>query len=833
MKKYVYLGFCALLLATTAISNFAVASADQIPLVNADFSKPAIISPARYIAPCQAPGWTYSGNLAGAGVQVFSGDKGLESEFFWNSPEGSITQIVDPAKYKVERAGELYTLTANVGGQGHGTIHEVSTILIDGKVVASVASDCVEPRGPTTASTVTYTSTTEDVGKSIGVQFSWPTPAPTMQAQVADVSLFAGDSRADVALPSFFSDHMVLQHGIALPIWGTADPGETVSVEFAGQTASTKADASGKWVARLKPVQSGGPFTLTVSGKNSLTINDVLVGDVWLCSGQSNMQYQLNYHPQYYAADIAASTDPELRCFTVRPDSSFDPKADVKGVWQAANPQSVLGFTAVGYFYARELRKALGIPIGIINSSYGGTQAESWMSMDALSQNADLKKLADDQLAKMHSKPADDKAFTANTAKWYSDHGVVDAGNSGLAAGWANPTFDDSGWITAQTNVRLNTLGLKGGGVVWYRRSFTTPPDFKPEDTGVNCGYSANVLNVYFNGTPLVNRDTTPQYYPHSQSFFLPAVLIKPGQSFTIAVRATVPTDNEGLFVNTNQMQLPVDHPEALDNNWKFKVEQTFPALTDADRAALPKAPDANMQNTATTLFNAMIHPLMPYGIKGTIWYQGESNQGRGAQYGTVLPLLIGDWRQKWGEGDFPFYIVQLANFGQAPKSPQVNSGWALVREGQLHAAETVRNSGIALAIDLGEANNIHPLKKQEVGRRLSLVALDQTYGKEQPYSGPIYTGMAVEGAQIRIHFVHVDGGLVAKGWPLTQFAIAGDDKQFVWADAKIDGDDVVVSAASVPHPTAVRYAWADNPEGCNLYNGAGLPASPFRTDSW
>jgi sialate O-acetylesterase len=281
-------------------------------------------------------------------------------------------------------------------------------------------------------------------------------------------------------------------------------------------------------------------------------------------------------------------------------------------------------------------------------------------------------------------------------------------------------------------------------------------------------------------------------------------------------------------------MSLPVDDPKALDNKWKYHVEKEFPPLPSAAIASLPKTPGAQIQNTSGALFNAMIHPLIPYAIKGAIWYQGESNTNPAQEaldYRRLLPALIADWRSRWGEGNFPFYIVQLANYGTKVTQPS-GSNWAVLRESQSNVARTVPDAGLAVIIDIGEGDNIHPRDKKDVGYRLSLLALDRTYGQKMEDSGPIFESMKVEGGAIRLSFTHVAGGLKAKGGPLKYFAVAGGDKKFVWADAKIDGNTIVVSSPLVSSPAAARYAWADDPEGCNLYNSEGLPASPFRTDA-
>ncbi len=455
--------------------------------------------------------------------------------------------------------------------------------------------------------------------------------------------------------------------------------GEDVTVTIAGRQAQTTADENGKWAVSLKPLEYGGPFTLRVTGHNSIVVRDVLVGEVWVCSGQSNMQMAVA-SVNNAKKEIAEADYPSIRLFTVPRRVAARPLSDTTGNWTACSPETVPGFSAVGYFFGRELHKALGVPVGLIHTSWGGTPAEAWTSRPALEAVGELKQLVDDLDKRIISYP---KAL----ADYHKAHAE---------------------WEKAAQKAKAE--GAK------------VPPE-----------------------------------------------------------------------------------PKA------------------------PQDPNASPWRPAG-LFNGMISPLIPFAIRGAIWYQGESNASRAWQYRTLFPTMIRDWRKHWGQGDFPFLFVQLANF-KARKSQPAESAWAELREAQLMTL-ALPNTGMAVIIDIGEANNIHPKNKQDVGKRLAAWALGTTYGKDVVISGPIYDSMTIEGNRIRMRFKHVDGGLVAKGGRLKGFAIAGEDRKFYWAHAKIDGDTVVVRSFRVPKPVAVRYAWADNPE-CNLYNAAGLPASPFRTDEW
>lgn len=480
-------------------------------------------------------------------------------------------------------------------------------------------------------------------------------------------TLRAADAPTALHLPAIFSDNMVLQRNFAAPIWGTAAPNTSVTVTIAGQTKQATAAADGKWMIKLDPAKEGGPFELTVSGPSSITYKNVMFGDIWICSGQSNMEWVVRNSKDAQAA-IDASTNSNVRLFTVKKNPSPTPVADVTGKWEESSPQSSPGFSAVGYFFGRELQKQLNVPIGLIHTSWGGTAIQLWQSKEAMEADADMKQV-----------------YTAY-----------------------------------QTQQERYEAALK---------------KFRED-----------------------------------------------------AAKAK---------------------------------EEGKPAPT-APRGGAPMGP--------ASLYNGMIAPLVPYGITGAIWYQGESNAGNAKLYRKQMPAMINQWRKEFGH-EFPFYMVQLANF--MAKSPQpVDSDWAELRESQLQTAQTNPKTGMAVIIDVGEEKDIHPRNKEDVGKRLALAALGTTYNKPIEYSGPAYADMKVEGNKIRLNFQHTGTGMVAKGDKLTGFAIAGEDKKFVWADAQIDGNSIVVSSPEVANPVAVRYGWANNPD-CNLYNKEGLPASPFRTDNW
>ncbi len=566
-----------------------------------------------------------------------------------------------------------------------------------------------------------------------------------------------------------------------------------------------------------------------MQGKNTITFSDVLVGEVWIASGQSNMTLSVK-DALNGRAEAATSEDPQLRMFTVPRQGSLEPQSDVKAAWESANPDHVSSWTAVGYFYARQLRRELNVPVGIIHSSFGGTPAEAWTSRSALESDPEFKNAVDEQIAVMRRYPEDQNAYPQLLQAWITSNGAQDSDAPAAPPEWARPEFDDSGWKRIEVPVNLEGLGLKGGGIVWFRKSITLPQTAAQQDTELNALWLHHAATMYFNGVEIKDHSGAKKLWGEQLRFRIPKSLIHPGQPNLVAIRLHALTQDGGFDVHTRHMGFAVADPSLLDDRWAFHVEKAFPDLSPQARNSLPKPPAAKIEHTPDGLFNAMINPLIPYAIRGVIWYQGESNGGRHAQYRKLLTLLIQDWRSRWGEADFPFLIEQLANYNDPPKEPG-EAVEAAVREAQLQVAQSVPHTGLAVAIDIGEVN-IHPKNKQEVGRRLALVAMAKVYGRNMVGSGPIYQSMAVEKSQIRIRFTEVDGGLVAKDGPLKRFAIAGEDHKFVWAEARIEGETVVVSSPQVIKPLAVRYAWASNPEGANLYNAAGLPASPFRTDA-
>ncbi len=484
----------------------------------------------------------------------------------------------------------------------------------------------------------------------------------------------------EVTLPAIIGSHMVLQSDHDLPIWGWASPGEEVTVTIGGQEEKTQTDSDGNWNVVLKPIKTGGPHSMTISGKNTIKLEDILIGEVWVCSGQSNMEWSVerSNNPE---EEIKNADYPKIRLFYAEKKITGKPQSDTTGEWKLCSPEAIPGFTAVGYYFGRHLHKELGVPVGLVQSAWGGTPSEAWTTAESLEANE-------------ISKPIIER------------------------------------WDTTIANYPNQIEGYKGQLDEWLESTSAQ------EEEGVPVA-----------GAPKLPRD--PRGNPHRYS----------------------------------------------------------------------------------GLFNGMINPLIPFGIRGAIWYQGESNASRAFQYRTIFPMMIEDWRKKWDQGDFPFYFVQLANFREVYNEPRDND-WAELREAQTMTLG-LPNTGMAVIIDIGEAGDIHPRNKQDVGKRLALNALAQVHGKDLEYSGPMFKSMETKSGKAHLTFDHTTGGLKAVGGSkLKGFAIAGEDKKFVWADAEISGDKIIVSSDQVKKPAAVRYAWDVNPV-CNLYNGAGLPASPFRTDDW
>jgi len=637
-------------------------------------------------------------------------------------------------------------------------------------------------------------------------------------------SVIAQDSNPFVS--PMFSDNMVLQRGMKDPVWGWAPPGTKITVKVSDQTATVSAGKDGRWLTHVGPLEVGGPYTLTIAGPKTVSFTNVMVGDVWICSGQSNMEFGIG-NLKNADEEIAAANYPNLRLFFQPKKVSADPLDATGGSWMTCTPDNLkadgdwAGFSAVAYFFGKKLQTDLSIPIGLIHTSWGGTPAQAWTSAKELGDKLPEFKpfLAQLDAARAAKKQAA-QSQTDMFAAWYKKN---DPG-SATDPGWAATDVNDADWKSMNVPEFFQKSGFpefnNQMSVVWFRKEIDLPAESVSQDATLRFMVDDNDA-AWVNGVKVGATDG----YNVPRKYKLPANLLKPGKN-VIAIRVTDTSNPGGIWGDPAGLALDLgDHPISLAGSWRLKLGTVI-----STQNPLPATIQDN-PNFPTVLYNGMIQPIIPYAVKGAIWYQGESNAGQAYQYRTLLPTMIDSWHHNWGQGDFPFLIVQLAGFGDKQIHPG-DDAWAELREAQWMTAQKVRNAGIATAIDIGESADIHPKNKQEVGRRLALVAEAKTYRMKVEYSGPVYHSMKIENGAIRLMFDHAEGGLTAKGDPIVGFAVAGDDHKWFWADAKIDGNTVAVSSAQVPHPVAVRYSWASYLES-NLYNQAGLPAFPFRTDTW
>jgi sialate O-acetylesterase len=632
----------------------------------------------------------------------------------------------------------------------------------------------------------------------------------------------------EIKLPALFSDHVVLQRDAPVPVWGWADPDEEISVEFAGQLKTAKAGADGKWMVKLDPLAvNAEPRDLKIGGR---VIHDVLVGDVWLCSGQSNMGMQVRDVTDG-GKEVAEAKFPAIRLHSVAQNPALVPATDSKGQWNTCSPETVSTFSAAAYFFGRELQRELKIPIGLLHSSVGGTPAEAWTRLDALKTVPALAGRADLEIAQIQAQEEENKDFTARRDAWEVKNSVKPPPVSEAARGWADPALDSSDWQRVKLPGRWAQFGAKAGGVFWVRKEVELPESAAGKAFPLALNWvSEQYDTAFFNGVEVGRaNDNPPGFYNVQRRYNVPGELVKSGRN-VIAVRIVSATQHAGMWQWGNALGLPVAVRGSVDDQWVMKTESVFLEVSADALQARPKVNNLPFRNVSAALYNGMIAPLIPFGIRGAIWYQGESNSSRNKEYRELLSLMVRDWRAQWGQGEFPFILQQLVNNGAPSKDPNPSGGWPFLREAQMQVAAGLPNVGIAIGIELGDPLTIHPPNKQDVGRRLGLVALEKVYARPVESSGPRFDSMKAEGHAIRVRFTHAEG-LVAKGAPPRNFVIAGADKKFVWAEAKVEGDSVLVSSPQVPEPVAVRYAWADNPAGCNLYNAVGLPAAPFRTD--
>lgn len=683
--------------------------------------------------------------------------------------------------------------------------------------------------------------------RSHRINLSAFSPRPRLTALLLAAIAAAPHCLADVRLPAIISNNMVLRKSQAVPVWGKADPGEQVAVSLGDQKASAVADESGRWQAVLNLENSGpGPFEMTVEGKNRLVVSNVAVGEVWVGSGQSNMEWPIEDSANA-KEEIAASKNPLVRQFVVQRAHATEPLDDVKGAWQEASPATTAKFSAVGYHFAKSLSAENGAPVGVISSAWGGTRIEPWMSLDSVEsipQVSAERKAVMERIAKQTELK---KIYTQEMPKWVERHGRTDEPTPDPSI-YTAADIDLTGWTTIKAPGEITGEGIPHSGVVWLRREIEIPSDGGRIQVELPLdGFDT----VYWNGRQL--RETTFENYPGNGLF---RNLRTPQdavfqQKNVLAIRLYLPT-GPGRFSKIPAVKDLVRRIE-LKDGWFAKAERFFSDLDAATIAQAPQPPEAppTWDKVPAALFNGMIAPLLPASINGVIWYQGESNAANASRYKESFAKLISDWREKWKRHELPFYFCQLANYRAKPAKP-AESDWAALREAQ-SSALALAHTGQVVLIDSGEEGDIHPRDKKTVGERLSRIALAKLHGRDIVYSGPVAESWRFEGGKAEITFRHTDGGLQARALPETHtvssvfkktaplkrnspaselegFQIRGADTEWQWADAKIEGDKVIVWSEQVANPTAVRYGWADNPT-TNLVNGSGLPASPFRTD--
>ncbi|MEZ2334306.1 sialate O-acetylesterase [Mucilaginibacter sp. RCC_168] len=623
-------------------------------------------------------------------------------------------------------------------------------------------------------------------------------------------------SHSEVRLPKLISNGMVLQRDTKIKIWGWASPGERLTVKFNNKTFKTITASDGKWTVTLPAMKAGGPFTMKIDGTNQILLSDILIGDVWICSGQSNMVHQMELHSVRYAKEIASSNNPAIRHFWVTNTTNMlAPQQDVPGgLWKKAEPANIREFSAVAYFFADALYQKYHVPIGLINSSWGGTPIEAWMSDESLKTFPDLENIV------MRNR---DTAFLNQIKKTPANTtGSHPPQDQGLSEKWFDPAYTPKEWRRIAVPGYWEDQGIHNlDGVVWYRREINIPQSMLTAQAKVFMGRIVDADVMYINGKQV---GTTSYLYPQRR-YTIPGGVLKPGKNLFV-VRVTNNTGKGGFVPDKPYQLIAGADTIELTGYWQYKV-----GLVKVPQRTSTGGGGFAAQNQPTALYNSMIAPLLNYGIKGFLWYQGEANTGKPAQYAKLQPAMIADWRQKFQKPDAPFLFVQLPGFMDMNYLPS-ESQWAAFREAQA-ASLPVPNTAMAVAIDAGEWNDIHPDAKKEVGQRLALAAEKTAYHDNKVVaSGPVFQSAAIDDHKITVVFNSVGSGLATKdGEEPQEFAIAGADKVFVWAKAKIEGNKIILTNDEVPHPMYVRYAWADDPVNPNLINKEGLPAAPFRTD--
>jgi sialate O-acetylesterase len=641
--------------------------------------------------------------------------------------------------------------------------------------------------------------------------------------------LFSGVASANVTVSPLFSDHGVLQRGRPIPVWGTAKPGEAVRVELGRQTAQTTADARGSWRVRLASMTAGGPYEMKITGSNRIVLHDLLIGEVWLASGQSNMEIGLSIVSNA-ALELSAANHPKLRIFTVARQPVADPASSLSGNWVVSTPETAKMFSGIPYLFGSILQADLKVPVGIINSSVGNTPAEAWtplaelkadplLAPGAIQQNEDLRKFVSVEQVR------------GELEGWEKQYGAQDRGNAGFAQGFSSGPMTPQDWSTITLPTTGAALGIKGAAAIWVRREITLPERRYDKAANLDLGPMRESDTTYFDGVEIGKAPPDPIPFDRNILYQVPATLLHPG-THTISVRVFSHQPPRLYLGSRLSAFIVLDSETAKDGfriplpgEWKYRKEFESGPMSDV---AMKSEPVLTMHAiaVASALYNGMIYPLQDYALRGVIWYQGENNASHAPAYQNLLTRMITSWRRQFEQPGLPFFLVQLPNYGGG------RSGWDALRASQEALTKSLHDTALAIAIDAGEEDNIHPRNKRPVAERLALLARHRVYGENVEDTGPTYTGMTVEQDKIRIRLSHAQG-LKATSPVIPNFAIAGDDRKFYPATATINGAAIIVSAPQVLHPVAVRYAHSQDPEGCNVYNGANLPLAPFLTDDW
>ncbi len=641
------------------------------------------------------------------------------------------------------------------------------------------------------------------------------------------LAVFSERGNAQITLPAIIGDHMVLQQQSNVPLWGWAQPGQTVRVtgSWDNQNMSTKTDGSGRWELKIKTPDAGGPYTVEIQANEKITLQNVMIGEVWLCSGQSNMEMPLKGWPNEPIAGsegaIERANYPEIRLFTVERKTAFEPQKDCHGVWQSCSPETAGDFSATGFFFGQDLYKKLKVPIGLIHSSWGGTPAEAWTSQSFINQipyfhtstgNCDPVEFRNRKL----------KEYESIQTAWLQNLGVSKPERS---PDWSLPDYNDESWNEVQVPASWNEAEIGHyEGLVELRYEFRIPMGWTKRDMILELGPIDEMDNTWVNGV-LVGSHLNVYDWAAVRSYTLPAGTLKKGKN-VIAVQVVNTSGLGGINGEKSMLKL---HPagkkifsKSIAGKWTYRKVKAFNQVEP-----MPWCNNCGVPQSPTTLYNGMIAPLIPYRIKGAIWYQGESNRYDGPLYEDIFGTMIENWRHDWGQGSFPFYFVQIA-----PYTYRDAFDTGLLREAQANSLK-LKNTGMVVTMDIGSLQSIHPPDKKSVGIRLSAWALAKDYSfSNLYYSGPLYKSFTIEDGQIRVQFNYTCGGLKSDGGPLRHFLIAGADRKFVPASAKIVKNELIVFSKEVRNPVAVRFGWG-NTDQTNLFNLAGLPAGPFRTDDW